>query len=63
MSEDILDKVMKRYGLIGVLAVAISVCVLFVSWLFASYHYPPAFFAPILAAGWMLWRVTGGKDE
>ena len=63
MSDDILDKVMNRYGVIGGFVFAISVGVLFAAWLFVSFFYPPAFFAPILAAGWMMWRVTGGKDE
>lgn len=63
MNNDILDKVMDRYGVIALLVFTISVVVLLIVWLFVSSLYPPAFFAPILAAGWMMWRVTGGKDE
>ena len=63
MSEDILDKVMNRYGVIGFIVFATSVGVLFAAWLLVSLFYPPVFLAPILVSGWMIWTFKGGKDE
>ena len=63
MSDFITDKILDRYGILGAFAVVLSSVVLLILWIVVCVQYPVAILTPVLIAGWMAWRVTGGKDE
>lgn len=61
MDDDILDKVMDRYGVVGLTIVIISGLGILFAWIILSLIYPIFFAFPILLAIWMVWSVT--KDN
>jgi len=63
MDYDIIEKILNRYGILGAFAVALSVMVFLLAWVFAFMHYPVAILTPCVIAGWMAWKVKGETDE
>lgn len=54
-----LYEIMYRYGMLGVLAVILSLGVLLFLWIIVSALYPVVFLTPVLIVGWMAWKVKG----
>lgn len=63
MSDDLLFKIMDRYGFLGAITVGLSVVSLWLIWIAVCVQYPVAILTPVLVMFWMVWKVTGGKDE
>ena len=63
MSDDLIDKILDRYGTFGAFAVVLSSVILLLIWIAVCVQYPVAILIPVLITGWMVWKVTGGKDE
>ena len=63
MTDDPLERVFDRYGVLGIFVLVIAVLALFSVWLFVVSVFPVALSVPVLIAAWMLWNVRGKKDE
>ena len=63
MITNLIEKILNRYGFLGALAVVLSSVILFLIWAAVCVQYPIAIIIPFLITSWMVWKVTGGKDE
>lgn len=61
MNDDIMDKILDRYGPIGLIIVIFSGLAVLFAWIIVSLMYPILFTLPVLIAIWMIWSVT--KDN
>jgi len=63
MTEEIIDKILDRYGVLGGLTLVLALMVLILVWIYLCIVYPIFIFVPVLLAAWMVGKVMGEKDE
>lgn len=63
MTDDPIERVFDRYGVLGIIVLVIAVLALFAVWLIVISVFPVALSVPVLIAAWMIWNVRGDDDE
>lgn len=63
MTDDPIERVFDRYGVLGIFVLVIAVLALFSGWLIVISVFPVVLSVPVLIAAWMIWNVRGKKDD